>query len=184
MAQNRHTDRLAKIVEKSINEAPFLYEGQAWAAATLDEWANSLGVSKKTLQRAIRAPIVSKPGWKDGHKVTLLRLGTPGKPTLNDRARHLQNIWRKKIGTHPNFGLCKGLVQAWGDEAPILLRLVIDNWSEFMAGTKIAMVLLADEGKGSVRFYEYPSLSVILRFNAVVVEMQTTRKQALMAKAA
>jgi hypothetical protein len=91
-------------------------------------------------------------------------------------AEDAKMIWEP---TPMQYGCLRGLVKAWGTTlAPDLFKMVIREWSEFMSATKIHICELEAKGeKVFFRFYELPSIPVILRFNAIVIDMKKMRLQ-------
>ena len=71
------------------------------------------------------------------------------------------------------FGCLVGLAEVWGVEvAASILKYVIRNWPEFMVGVKFAITDLEADGKETYwRYYEFPSPTVIRKFNYVAIEM-------------
>jgi hypothetical protein len=64
-----------------------------------------------------------------------------GKPVYSQKqqAKLLTMILEKRIGrkhTPKEFGLCMGLVEAWGTNAPDYLTIVLDRWSDFCGYAK------------------------------------------------
>ena len=76
------------------------------------------------------------------------------------------------------YGCLRGLVDAWGVvDAPDLLRMVLQHWSDFAVGTK---VFIASEGEADslyYRYFEYPAVTYILLFNHVALELAVMKIQ-------
>ncbi|CCV03295.1 hypothetical protein MESS2_1030152 [Mesorhizobium metallidurans STM 2683] len=170
-------DALRQLIADKIATAPYELDGFMWCAMPQSDICAKLTISVSTLCRMISKPPIIR---ERAQGFTLLREGIPGPKTKRQVQRHLANIWRKItgipiIGGKP-FGHLAGMVDAWGlDKAPAVLTLVLMNWSKFMAGVHIEIEMLGDDGYK--RFYEYPSTSVILRFNKVGIEMYLSDQQ-------
>ena len=110
----------------------------------------------------------------------LIREGLSGPKTHYDLAQVMSAIWRKKFGkpnTKPEFGCLVGLAEVWPDGEQVdIFKIVLNDWSAFMAGAKIEMQLLGDEGRPL--YYEFPSLTVLRRFPEVAVELHRMTQQA------
>ncbi|WP_155765378.1 hypothetical protein [Mesorhizobium erdmanii] len=171
---------LTKLIAAHIAKDPFVYDGHSWCALPQQDVASALAISVENIRRLIgKPPIVRDHTHKDGKPIVLLRIGERGPKTKKQVQKHLANIWRSITGktiVGRQFGHLGGMVDAWGlDKAPDILRLVLKDWSYFMAGVDVAIAKLGDDGYK--RFYEYPSTSVILRFNTVAVEMYIMHQQ-------
>lgn len=81
------------------------------------------------------------------------------------------------------FGCMVGLAQKWGPRsAARVLRFIMRNWSDFMVCHKLNLLEKAgdfdENGKQyQFRFFEFPSLSVLLKFAEVAVEVMFTKLQ-------
>jgi hypothetical protein len=179
--------QIAKLIADVINADPHHQDGFAWANRPQEWWSAKLGFSVETFRRLISKPPFVRERIIDpstAKQVTLVRVGKPGQKTK----KHLQNImsaiWRKQMECNlPSkcFGHLAGLVDHWGhDRAVDIFKLVMNDWSRFMAGVHMEIALLGDEGKK--RYYRYPATSVILRFWSVGVEMYVMDQQAKAAK--
>ncbi|CAA7626008.1 conserved hypothetical protein [Candidatus Terasakiella magnetica] len=166
---------LAKLVEAWIKDQPVEFDGQTWAAAPQEWWSEQLGASIPTLRRIIvNPPFVRNRAVINGTLTTLLRLGELGPLTDRDRAIHLRNIWRKKMGREVGpkaFGCLVALVKGWGEHAPTIFAIVLKNWSAFMAGVKI------DPDWTKPRHLKFPNIAVIRRFHHVAVELWMMQQQ-------
>jgi hypothetical protein len=180
-------DVLKALIDKSIAEAPQKHDGYVWCAMAQPVMAKAIGISVKTLTRMTsKPPFVRQRAHKGGKLVALIRIGEAGPPTKRQVQNHLANIWRKKTGRKidpKGYGHLAGLVDYWGRErAPVLLRLVLDDWPLFMTGVGIEVGKLGKAGYK--RYLKYPSSSVILRFHAVAHEMWIMDQQEKLAKKA
>ncbi|MDH0113390.1 hypothetical protein N7379_02780 [Rhizobium pusense] len=175
------TKAIATLVADLTKSDPFSFEGHQWAKRSQDWWVEKLGFSVETFRRHISKPPFVRNTVIDvetGNKVTLVRIGEPGPKSK----RHLQNIlssiWREKTGlrtTPKQYGQMAGMVDHWGEKAPVIFKLALTQWDRFMSGVKIQIALLGDEGKP--RYFEHPATSVILRFHAVATEMYLMDQQ-------
>lgn len=89
-------------------------------------------------------------------------------------AKDAKKTWKP---SRKEYGCLRGLVKAWGtSKSPALFRMVIRDWSEFMTVVKLRITELVTDGeKAYDRYFELPSIPVILRFNEVATEMKLQR---------
>lgn len=182
MTKNDGTlEALRSLITESIRANPVELDGFQWAAHPQEELCRKLGISVSTLYRRVKAPpFVSKRRLIDGKMTALIREGLPGPQTHYDLAQIMSAIWRKKFGkanTKKEFGCLKGLAEVWPEGQQVqIFKTVLNDWSAFMAGAKIEMQLLGDEGRPL--YYEFPSLTVLRRFPEVAVELHQMTQQA------
>ncbi len=122
----------------------------------------------------VKPPFVRNRAVINGTLTTLLRLGELGPLTDRDRAIHLRNIWRKKLGREVGpkaFGCLVALAKGWGEHAPTIFAVVLNNWPAFMAGVKI------DPDWTKPRHLKFPNIAVIRRFLHVAVELWMMQQQ-------
>lgn len=177
--------QLVGVVTKLLAEHPVEREGRFWAAQKKSWYCGQLGVSERQLQRiAAKAPLVSCVKLVDGERLVLMRPGPKTDRTAEHYARIMAKEWRIRVssGKHVSsteFGLLVGLAKDLKEFAPDTLVTVLENWSAFMAGVKLAIALAqvegdhfeSDPGKFMSRYFEYPSISVIRRFSHVAYEL-------------
>ena len=179
-------DRLIWLVEGEMAHNPFVIDGAIWAARLQPWWCQQLGITERTLRRyLLNAPFQTTSAHVHGVRTTLIRVGEPIAPSKRMVQRRLMNIWKKRVKkpTSRDFGLMAGLIDEWGlEKAPSILNLVIDKWGGFMAGVKIEMEVLGDEGQ--IKHYEFPALSVVRRFASVGAELYLMQQQDKIAKQA
>jgi hypothetical protein len=177
-------DRLQAEVDLELDAQPFSRDGFLWAKRPQHWWVSRLAVSVETLRRLISKPPFVRKTITDpdtGHKVTLLRIGTPGPRTKKDVQNILAAIWRKKTGLAirgAQYGHLGGLVDAWGlEKASVIFAMVLDDVPAFMAGAKLQIDALGDEGY--LRYYnKFPPTGFILRFHQAGADMYLMKEQA------
>lgn len=77
-----------------------------------------------------------------------------------------------------HYGCLRGLVNAWGvEDAPDLLRMVLKYWSEFVVGTKAFIASQGEPDSLYYRYFEYPTVTYILLFNHVALELAVMKIQ-------
>lgn len=181
--QEKH-DRLCRLINEVIEaNEPQTFEGYNWAILPQSEWCKLLGVSDRTLRELIKITPICKTTTKvEGQKTVLLRVGVPDPKDTLKAAKVMADLFFKNTGKKPTEqerGMLRGLAQQWplGAETQIF-QCVLNLWPEFMAGVKLEVerMLYAGE-KAFNRFYKYPSISVILRFHQVAVELYTMQLQ-------
>jgi hypothetical protein len=173
-------DRLRNLIARTIEEAPYDFEGFRWAAKPQREWRTLLGFSPATLRRlaAQQPPFVRDCTHVDGRKMMLLRVGEPGPKTARQLAKTMTYIWRKRFGrsvSRPDFGRLVGLAEVWpdGDQLEIF-KAVLDNWPAFMVGAKL---VIAAEGRRCKKRLDYPCITWMRRFDKVGIELYVKRLQ-------
>lgn len=179
MSFNAIPATLQELVAKSISDAPYHHDGHQWAAHPQQWFCAQLGISVATLRRQLqKPPFVRQRVIIDGKIVCLVRMGLPAPKSKRHQQNILAKIWRAKTGrviSPRGYGCLGGLVDVWAEEAPTILKEVLDNWPSFMSAVKIAITLLGDSGH--YRFYEHPSPTVILRFHQVGMELHIMIEQ-------
>ncbi|ODT68032.1 MAG: hypothetical protein ABS75_21995 [Pelagibacterium sp. SCN 63-23] len=179
-------DHLIWLVEGEMAHNSFVIDGAIWAARLQSWWCQQLGITDRTLRRYLaKAPFQTTTAHVYGVRTTLIRVGEPVAPSKRMVQRHLMNLWKKRVKkpTSKDFGLMAGLIDEWGlEKAPSILGLVIDQWAGFMAGVKIEMEVLGD--KGQIKYFTYPTLTVVRRFASVGAEMYLMQQQDKIAKLA
>jgi len=124
---------LVALVRDQIETDPFEYDSQKWAAQPLAWYVRHLGVCDRQVRRWIADLIEDKILVKDQaldrdrKRVMVLRLGKEGY-SKKQQAKLLTMILEKHLGrdhTPYEFGICFGLVEAWGTSAPQILKLVL-----------------------------------------------------------
>lgn len=172
-------DHLLWLLRGEMTHEPHVLDGTIWAARPQAWWCAQLGISDRTLRRYLKKPpFQSTAAHVYGSKMTLIRAGVPIPASKRQVQRHLMNIWRKRVKepSRRDYGLMGGLVDDWGIEcAPSILNLVIDKWPAFMAGAKIEVEKLADNGH--VKFFAFPTLTFIRRFANVGLELHLMQQQ-------
>ena len=177
-------ERLYHLIADIIDQDPYELDGRKWAARPQSFYVEQLGYSVETLRRIIKLPpFVRQTREIAGRNTTLLRLGNPDVLTDKHLANTMSKIWRLKIGrpqtSKAEYGCICGLIGIWPKEHAIeIFKLVLDQWSDFMACAKFEMDELEAKGEGKAKFYKWPSLTVIRRFSNAAIEVWTTEKQA------
>lgn len=176
--------QLLKLVQEAIDLDPFECDGFQWAALPQKYYCQQLGISPATLRRRIsRPPFVRERARKDGKVVALLRVGKKGPITHRHTANIMAKIWQEKTGRRASpeeYGCLVGLAESWPPDQQLkLFRMVLDQWSVFMAGvdSEITLHKAKNDNKLYKRFYRFPSLRVIRRFSNVATEMELMNVQ-------
>jgi hypothetical protein len=177
---------LAALVAADIEEAGVEREGRSWSARPKSWYCERLSVSERQLQRLVAAvPLVSRIKVVDGERQLFLRPGPLSDRTPEDYARIMAREWKQRVSNgkdvkRSEFGLLVGLAKDWEDiMAPDIFITALENWPAYMAGVKVAIAeaqvggdhFEADPDKFMMRFYSYPSISVMRRFWQVGVEL-------------
>lgn len=166
---------LKALVEQTISDNGYPFDGQMWAAEPQSWWREQLGVSEASLRRAVaKPPFVRNWARVKGRKMMLLRVGEKGPPTPRDIAIYLRKIWQKKTGTKEtpaSFGCLVGLAERWGEDAPRILTMVLNEWGKFMCGVKLEETWTVN------RYFKYPCITLIRRFPQVAEEMDMMIQQ-------
>ena len=143
--KSKNSAKLIMLVEQTIYQEPFEFEGFSWAARAQPEWAAMLGVSVATLRRLISKPpfVREQTHNADGKRVTLLRLGESAQKTPRHLANIMAKIFRKKtgqeVGRHA-FGCLVGCAEIWPNDHQIeIFKLTLNEWSTFMEGFRLAI---------------------------------------------
>lgn len=154
--------------------------GATWAAMSQSAWCAELGFTARTLRTLAKCPpVVSERVKRSGSgTMVLYRLRTanerkPAKAIASKMAGYFKAKFNKKV-TPREYGCLNGLAEIWpmGIEFN-LFKLVIEEWSEFCSGVKIA-----DPEPDVIRYYVYPTIPFIRKYHAVAVEMHMIRLQA------
>lgn len=169
---------LVDLVNGLVESEPYAAAGRMWAARPQSYFSEKLGVCGDQVRRIGKSiPLRSFDALKDGSRMTLLRVAPPSDLTAEDFARIMASEWRKRRERRANpteYGclvhIAKESPAGW---APDVFCTVLDNWSEFMAGTKLA-IFLAGTGEGDVfdpdpahfkeKFLLQPHIPTIRRF--------------------
>jgi len=175
------TQKLAALIEQAISEEPYSLDGFDWAAVDQQLLADAAGMSLRTLQRLIaKPPFVRERTHVAGTITLLLRLGSEGPKTSRHIANILSKIFREKTGRRPNargYGCLIGLAKIWGPQAPVILKTVLNKWSDFMAGVKLEIELrmekdeLLNNKTPKPMFFAYPHIPTIRLFPDVAMEL-------------
>lgn len=170
-------DRLVAVIEQQVQNEPVEFEDQVWANAPEPMWADLADISLATLKRYIKLPPIRRT-WThiDGAKVVLLRVGEPAPLKPREIANLMKSIFHKILKfevQQTNYGILKGLAQKWPQGHQLeIFKLVLNNWPAFKAGVAIEIGMLIDAGRpGKFTWHEFPSVSVMLRFQSVAVEL-------------
>lgn len=181
---NAKITQLSELIEKCIECEPFEHSGYIWAKRPQNLWKADLSWSVETLRRVISKPPFVRERIVDpttGNQITLIRVGMVGPKTKKHVQNILSKIWRTKTGRDivgVQFGHLGGLVDEWGlDNAPEILKLVLNDVPAFMAGANIKIAELGDDGYRRY-FKKFPPTSFVLRFNMVGKEMLLMKNQA------
>ena len=179
--RQRH-ERLCELIEHTIADAiaegdDCEFEGHFWAIRPMPEWAQMLGVSVDTVTDLIKEPPIQRTyAQVEGVKAVLLRLGEPSSPTDRELANIMKARFRKATGREPSekdWGRLKGLAQKWPEGAQVdIFQTVLDHWPAFKA--RVAMQIeemLANGEPAQHAWHKYPSISVMLRFHELAVEL-------------
>ncbi|MCV2880366.1 hypothetical protein OE699_16155 [Sedimentimonas flavescens] len=180
--QQRH-EELCALIKETVAECPKEFEGHTWAIRPQADWCELLGVSDRTLRDLTKIPpICTTTTHVEGRKAVLLRLGTPEAKTDRHIANIMANIFAEKTGRRPagrSYGMLRGLAQNWPEGAQLaIFRCVLNEWSMFMAGVQLEIGRMIQEGEGGEhRRYKFPSISVMLRFHHIALEMYVMQLQ-------
>ena len=170
---------LVTIVQARITEKPFEFDGQTWAAEPQEWWDEQLGVSTPTLRRIIgKPPFIRNWARVNGVVTTLLRVGVKAPPTNLDRAKIMRHIWYQKLGKNKDtvvankrWGCLYALAKEWGEHAPTIFALVLNNWPLFMGAVKTVPEWT------NARHFKFPNIPVIRRFHYVAWEQWVMKLQ-------
>ena len=182
-APSQKVGAIQKLVAQLTTTEPYNHNGFVWAKRPQAWWVSTLGFSVETFRRLISKPPFVRECVLDpetSKKVTLIREGVYGAKTKKHVQNILAKIWLSKTGRRINgaqYGQLGGLADEWGlEKAPEIFKLVLNDVPAFMAGAKIQIALLGDEGY--FRYYDdFPPTSFILRFNSVGKEMHLMKQQ-------
>jgi len=183
--------KLIELIAAGIVSHPIERGGFLWCGAPQDEWAKELKVSTRNFRRMIQEPpIVREPAnveTPEGKivKYTLLRVAKQGEPptkTPQHVANIMRSVWKEKVDrpiSGKEHGCLLGLAQVWPEGCQIdIFKTVLDNWSGFMAGVKIIQEIMAHKGEAvTVKFYKYPSITVMRRFPQAAIELHGIKLQ-------
>lgn len=183
-------DKLTELVKDQLKLSTYEHQGQEWAARPQAWYCERLGVSTATLRRAASAPAFVRCVTQDddGNPLWLIRLAT-GNENIGERnvIRHpgaiIASRWRQATGRRPgnrDFGCICELAKLYPvDPLWQMLDYVRKDWQTFMGAVKAEIDLAIERGETGFRYryYEYPSLPVILRFRAVAAECYVTHLQ-------
>lgn len=137
--------KLAVLVEQTITETPFELDGRRWAARSQEEWASLIDASVATLRRIISKPpfVRDRTHNAEGHQITVLRLGKPGKKSPRHLANIMANIFEQKTKRRPTkrgYGCLVGCAGVWPEGHQVeIFRLVMKEWSTFMDRFRLAL---------------------------------------------
>lgn len=171
-------------INKIIKLDPYEFEGFAWAARSHKDWAAMLSVEVRTVGRLMKDPqIVSDCTLVDGTKMVLVRIGEAGQPTERHIVNTMAKIFRMETGRRPSkrdIGCLYGLAQLLPDGSQVaIFKLAVSEWQAFMAGVKLEISVLNEQGEATKdRYYEFPSIPVIRRFHDVAADFYDIEMQA------
>ena len=180
--------RLCELIEQTIAEAieqgeECEFEGYHWAIRPQADWAGLLGVSVDTVTDLIKEPPIRRTYTQvDGKKAVLLRVGDESALTIRELANIMKARFRKGTGQEPStkgWAMLKGLASNWPEGAQIdIFQTVLDEWPAFKA--RVAMKIndmLENDELAQHAWHKYPSISVILRFHELAVELYIMKLQ-------
>lgn len=180
--------RLCELIEQTIVEAVAQgeeceFEGHHWAIRPQPEWAAMLGVSVDTITDLIKEPPIRRTYTQvDGKRAALLRVGEPAPLTAREVANIMKARFRKATGQEPEpkcWGMLKGLASKWPEGAQVdIFQTVLDEWPAFKARVAMAVnEMLANGEDAHHAWHDFPSISVMLRFHELAVELHILKLQ-------
>jgi hypothetical protein len=127
--------------------------------------------------------IVSDCTLVGGTKMVLVRIGEAGQPTERHIVNTMAKIFRMETGRRPSrrdIGCLHGLAQSLPDGLQVaIFSLAVREWQAFMAGVKLEIFVLSEQGEPTKdRYYEFPSIPVIRKFHDVAADFYDTEMQA------
>lgn len=137
--------KLMALVEQTIADDPFELDGRLWAARSQEEWASLIDASIATLRRIISKPpfVRDRTHNAEGHQITVLRIGRPGKKTPRHLANIMANIFEQKTKRRPSrrgYGCLIGCAEVWPEGHQIkIFKLAMKEWPIFMVGFRLAL---------------------------------------------
>jgi hypothetical protein len=190
--KTRH-ERLCILVKETIseilasgNECDF--EGFQWAVRPLADWAELLDVSVDTVTDLIKIPPIQRTYTQvEGKRAVLLRVGDPGPLTDREIANFMKKRFRAATGRNPtpkHWAMLKGLASKWPDGAQVqIFQTVLEEWPTFIAGVKFEIDEMIESGAPAQHaWHKYPSISVMLRFHKIAIDLYIMKLQATGAK--
>ncbi|AXC50384.1 hypothetical protein DRW48_12420 [Paracoccus suum] len=181
------------LIAAEVAAHPFELDGRIWAMLPRKEWAVRLQVEVKTVSRlSQQAPIERLDTGRKGANGTpvrmlALRVMLPGEKPVGMSHRHMANIMRKmfesKTGRtlgNAKWGMLKGLAETWPEGHQLTIFAdALGEWPFYAAGVKARIEFERDAygTPGTVRFYRYPSVSVMRRWPNAVADAYLTRWQ-------
>ncbi|KAB0537043.1 hypothetical protein HNQ68_003154 [Pseudochrobactrum saccharolyticum] len=182
--QNTSTkEQLIAFVANEIDNVPYSFDNALWACLSQKAYCDALGISKATLRRYIsKPPFVRDTVTINKEPVTLVRTGEQVE-TPRITAKRMAKTWRSILGrneTPKDFGCLVGLAQTWPEGYQNeILRTVLKNWPDFMAGVDCAVIDEQIDGLDTKKMqFKYPHLPTILRFSDTAFELFMMAKQA------
>ena len=177
----RH-QRLCELIEQTIAEAieqgeDCEFEGYCWAIRPQSVWAELLGVSVDAITDLIKEPPIRRSYTQvEGKKAVLLRVGDAAPLTERELANIMKARFRKATGRDPSaegWAMLRGLASSWPEGAQIdIFQTVLDDWPAFKARVAMKINDMIENGEPAHHaWHKYPSISVILRFHALAVEL-------------
>lgn len=188
----RHS-RLCDLIRQTIADDGQEKDGHLWAVRPMDDWADMLGVDKKTVER-LRAiePIQALRTRVGGVGAVLLRIEAPGgdnaleRKHLRDVARMMEKLFIAKTGHDlkpADFGGLNGLAEVWPDGFQLeIFRHTLAEWDSFMSGAKLRSAVdedaygLPDPLKDL--FYKFPIIWPMRKYHAVAADAYLMHLQA------
>ncbi|QYZ68561.1 hypothetical protein [Neotabrizicola shimadae] len=182
---------LFDLVSSLVKSEPFHASGRTWAARSQAFYADKLGVCTDQVRRIAKSiPLRSMTLLLEGKRCVLLRVAEPGDLVDEDFARIMASVWMKKKGKRPDAKEYGCLVHM-AREAPVgwapdIFSTVLENWSEFCAGMKLAIFMAAnsegdhfdpDPAHFNEKFLPSPHIPTIRRFWHVAMEYHLMRMQ-------
>ena len=193
---------LVALVHELVESDPYERDGFLWAARPQGFLAEKLGVAAKTISRWSGEPpfqrkVVLTP---QNDKVTLLRVGDPAPPDPHAVALTLRGVWRNKTGMEPIttekaqadwdhmkrclWGFAKDVmalpeVKAFADDpgefAKAAFKFALNDWQTTASAIKIAALThKAINPDFKIRFWDYPSVPLMLFFYKAVIHAYVT----------
>ena len=169
-----------KLLERELADDGQFYDGHFWTVRPLEEWAEMMGVTTRTIRRWITQEPIQKLGLVvEGKRATLLRVGEPGEPTPLTISRVMAKAFRQQTGKPPNrkyYGCLMGLAENWPDGRQVEVfkyTLKPENWAAFMLHVKSEITLAQEAGQAGLKlmYFKHPHIPTILRFEGVALDL-------------
>lgn len=177
--------RFCDMIRKTIDDDGQEKDGYLWAVRPLADWADMLGVDKKTVERLCAvAPIQALRTRVGGVSAILLRIEAPGgdnaleRKRLRDLARVMEQVFFTKTGHKlkpADFGGLNGLAEVWPDGFQIeIFKHVLADWDSFMSGAKLRSDV-DQEVNGipdplKALFYKFPIIWPMRKYHMVAAD--------------